>query len=103
MSSTAVHCLCWTSLLVQSRVAHPISIKPAFQGVGSVPGESAECNDQVNAYQKKIRIDSSSIGVQYGSINALRDILTDVPESIYGNMASLLDFNLTFPRIDGHS
>jgi len=30
--------LCWTSLLVKSTVTHPISMKPAFQGVGSVPG-----------------------------------------------------------------
>jgi predicted GIY-YIG superfamily endonuclease len=35
------HYLCWTTFLVKSSVAHPISTKPAFQGVGSVPGRPA--------------------------------------------------------------
>ena len=38
----------WTSLLVKSTLAHPISTKPAFQGVGSVPGGSVQCNHVVN-------------------------------------------------------
>jgi len=38
----------WTSLLVNSSVTHPNPIKPAFQGVGSVPGGSAQCNCEVN-------------------------------------------------------
>jgi len=38
----------WTSPLVKSSVTHPNTIKPAFQGVGSVPGGSAQCNDEVN-------------------------------------------------------
>jgi hypothetical protein len=37
----------WTSLLVKSSVTHLNPIKPAFQGVGSVPGGSAQCNDEV--------------------------------------------------------
>ena len=35
-----------TSLLVKSSVSHPNPIKPAFQGVGSVPAGSAQCNDK---------------------------------------------------------
>ena len=37
----------WTSLLVKSTVAHPISTKPAFQGVGSVPGGVVQCTDEI--------------------------------------------------------
>ncbi len=37
----------WTTLLVKSLVIHEIPMKPAFQGVGSVPGGSAQCNNEV--------------------------------------------------------
>jgi len=33
--------VCWTSLLVNSTVTHPIPRKPVFQGVGSVPAGAA--------------------------------------------------------------
>jgi hypothetical protein len=42
----------WTSLLVKFSVTHPNPIKPAFQVVGSVPGGSAQSNDEVK-YQVK--------------------------------------------------
>jgi len=45
--STIIRYLCWTPLLVKSTVAHPISMKPAFQGVGSVSGGAVQCNDEV--------------------------------------------------------
>jgi len=46
--STTIRYLCRTSLLVKSTVTHPISTKPAFQGVRSVSGGAVQCNDEVN-------------------------------------------------------
>ena len=64
MLSTAVRYLCWTSHLVKSSMTHPIPIKPAFQGVGSVPGGSAQCNCKVNQ--------ASNISPRYITILGMR-------------------------------
>ncbi len=47
MRSTPFRKRCWTSLLVRSSVTHPMSTKPALQGFGSVPGESAQSKWEV--------------------------------------------------------
>ena len=33
----------------RGRITRPMSINPAFQDVGSVPGGSAQCNHEVNS------------------------------------------------------
>jgi len=53
MSGTTMPCLCWTSLLVKSSFIHAMSIKPAFQGVGSVPGGSANATARFTDLEKR--------------------------------------------------
>ena len=54
---------CWTSLLVKSFMTHSISIKPALQAFGSIPGGSVQCNceDKFKCLLAN-RIASTSVG-----------------------------------------